>query len=172
MGAYYLMLLHSRAFLGITSRNTFQIARKPRVDPPLWSSVWFWRYKETPLCKYCIVLVLCYDCILFVFIALRAVPSRTAETFVCLFVFSFPNCFHCCHWQPYHCLTLCSLYRFDGAGTSLSQTKDVLSSIASHCMIEEGECLNAVEIFWSPSEPNEVLTKREMIMDFPELIDL
>jgi uncharacterized membrane protein len=63
-------------------------------------------------------------------------------------------------------------YRFEGAGSSISKTKDVLSSIASNCMVEEGECLNAVEIFWSPSEPNESMSKRDLIVDFPELIDL
>jgi uncharacterized membrane protein len=65
-----------------------------------------------------------------------------------------------------------TLQRFDGAGYSLLQTKEVLSSLASDSMVEGGEYLNAVEVFWSPSEPNEVLTRNDIILDFPELIDL
>ena len=65
-----------------------------------------------------------------------------------------------------------ALLRFDGAGYSLSGTKDVLSSIASDCMVQGGECVNAVEIFWTPGERDEVLTSRDIVLDFPELIDL
>ena len=39
-------------------------------------------------------------------------------------------------------------------------------------MVEEGECLNAVEVFWTPSEATEVLNKNDVVLDFPELIDL
>jgi len=69
-------------------------------------------------------------------------------------------------------VSLLILCRFDGAGFSLSGTKEVLSSIASDCMVDDGECLNAVEIFWSPSERSEVMSRIDMITDFPELIDL
>mmetsp|Transcript_31578 Transcript_31578/g.46599 ORF Transcript_31578/g.46599 Transcript_31578/m.46599 type:complete len:260 (+) Transcript_31578:172-951(+) len=62
--------------------------------------------------------------------------------------------------------------KFEGAGFSLSGTKEVLSSIASDVMVERGDCLNAVEVFWTPSERDEVLTKQDIILDFPELIDL
>jgi len=48
----------------------------------------------------------------------------------------------------------------------------VLSSLASDCMVEEGECVNAVEVFWTPSETDELLSQSEMYMDFPELVDL
>lgn len=61
---------------------------------------------------------------------------------------------------------------FEGAGYSLSKTKDVLSSIAADCMVDEGYCLNAVEIFWTPGDRDEVLTKNDLILDFPTLIDL
>ena len=61
---------------------------------------------------------------------------------------------------------------FDRAGFSFADTKAVLSSIASDCRIEGGDCLNAVEVFWTPSEPTEVLTERDTIVDFPELITL
>jgi uncharacterized membrane protein len=54
----------------------------------------------------------------------------------------------------------------------MAGTREVLSSIASDCLVERGECVNAVEIFWTPSDPEEVLTNRDLIIDFPELIDL
>jgi len=53
-----------------------------------------------------------------------------------------------------------------------AETKAVLSSIASDCRVEGGDCLNAVEVFWTPSEPSEILTERDAIVDFPELITL
>eukprot|EP01082_Thalassiosira_pseudonana_P014651 g13416.t1 g13416 contig8:639146-640230(-) len=59
---------------------------------------------------------------------------------------------------------------FDRAGFSLAETKRILTSIASDCRVEGGDCLNAVEVFWTPSEPSEVLTERDTILDFPELI--
>ena len=62
--------------------------------------------------------------------------------------------------------------KFEGAGFSIAGTKEVLSSIASDVNVEGGECLNAVEVFWTPSDKDEVLTKQDLIIDFPELIDL
>jgi len=61
---------------------------------------------------------------------------------------------------------------FDGAGFSFQGTKDVLSSIASDCTVDGGYCVNAVEVFWTPSERKEVLSKEDALIDFPELIDL
>jgi len=62
--------------------------------------------------------------------------------------------------------------KFDGSGYSISQTKEVLSSIASDCLIDDGYCVNAVEALWTPSKRDEVLSKTDVIVDFPELIDL
>jgi len=62
--------------------------------------------------------------------------------------------------------------KFDGAGFSLTGTRDVLSSLASDVLVERGACVNAVEVFWTPSERSEVLSSRDVIFDFPELIDL
>ena len=62
--------------------------------------------------------------------------------------------------------------KFEDAGFSIAGTKEVLSSIASDVNVEGGGCLNAVEVFWTPSDKDEVLTKQDLIMDFPELIDL
>ncbi|GAX12542.1 hypothetical protein FisN_24Hh118 [Fistulifera solaris] len=41
--------------------------------------------------------------------------------------------------------------KFDGAGFSLAGTKEVLTSIASDVMVAEGEVVNAVELFWTPT---------------------
>jgi uncharacterized membrane protein len=65
--------------------------------------------------------------------------------------------------------TTCS---FDGAGYSLSGTKQVLTSLASNALVEQGDCINAVELFWTPAESNEILSRSDLIIDFPELIDL
>ena len=62
--------------------------------------------------------------------------------------------------------------QFEGAGFSIAGTQEVLSSVASDVNVGGGECLNAVEVFWTPGDREEVLTKQDLIMDFPELIDL
>ena len=61
---------------------------------------------------------------------------------------------------------------FEGAGYSAAKTRDVIASIAADCLVDEGYCLNAAEVFWTPGEKNEVLTKNDIIIDFPNLIDL
>jgi len=61
---------------------------------------------------------------------------------------------------------------FDGAGYNFGDTKEILSSIASDVMVEEGDCVNAVEVFWTPGEKDEVLTNHDLIIDFPEIITL
>jgi uncharacterized membrane protein len=61
---------------------------------------------------------------------------------------------------------------FQGAGFSIQKTKEVLQSIASDVLVEDGDCVNAVEVFWTPGEPSEMLTSRDLIMDFPELVTL
>eukprot|EP00525_Craspedostauros_australis_P009896 CAMPEP_0198118294 /NCGR_PEP_ID=MMETSP1442-20131203/21058_1 /TAXON_ID= /ORGANISM="Craspedostauros australis, Strain CCMP3328" /LENGTH=253 /DNA_ID=CAMNT_0043776521 /DNA_START=11 /DNA_END=772 /DNA_ORIENTATION=+ len=61
---------------------------------------------------------------------------------------------------------------FEGAGFSFAKTKEVLASIASDTMVDDGYCVNAVEAFWTPGDGKEVLTRSDIIADFPELIDL
>jgi uncharacterized membrane protein len=61
---------------------------------------------------------------------------------------------------------------FEGAGYSLAGTQAVLNSIASNCKIDDGEVTRAVEVFWTPGDPSETLTSRDIIADFPELIDV
>lgn len=60
----------------------------------------------------------------------------------------------------------------DGAGFSFAGTQKVLNSIASNCIVDDGDVTNAVEVFWTPSDPEETVTSRDIIVDFPELIDL
>jgi uncharacterized membrane protein len=48
----------------------------------------------------------------------------------------------------------------------------VLSSIASDVLVAEGDVVNAVEVFWTPSKRDEVLTSTDIIIDFPELVTL
>jgi len=48
----------------------------------------------------------------------------------------------------------------------------VLASIASDCLVDDGYCVNAVEVFWTPGDPKEVMTKVDVVTDFPELIDV
>jgi len=62
--------------------------------------------------------------------------------------------------------------KFDGAGYSITKTNDVLSSIAADALVDDGYCVNAIEVFWTPSERDEVLTSRDVIIDFPEIVDL
>uniref|UniRef100_A0A7S2UEM4 Uncharacterized protein n=1 Tax=Attheya septentrionalis TaxID=420275 RepID=A0A7S2UEM4_9STRA len=62
--------------------------------------------------------------------------------------------------------------KFDGAGFSISGTREVVSSVASDSMVDGGYCLNAAEVFWTPGERDEVLTSRDVILDFPEIVDM
>ncbi|GMI07732.1 hypothetical protein TrVE_jg5004 [Triparma verrucosa] len=61
---------------------------------------------------------------------------------------------------------------FQDAGRSYGQTKDVLSSIAADVKVDGGRLINAVEVFWCPGDVGEILEKRDVLLDFPELIDL
>lgn len=62
--------------------------------------------------------------------------------------------------------------KIDGAGYSIAATKEVLASISADCMVDDGYCVNAVEVFWTPSDPEENMSRMDMITDFPELIDV
>lgn len=61
---------------------------------------------------------------------------------------------------------------FERAGFSRAETQKVLTSIASNLLVDEGDVVNAFELFWTPGDGTEVLTTRDVIVDFPELIDL
>jgi uncharacterized membrane protein len=69
------------------------------------------------------------------------------------------------------CLYFFNGSRFKGAGYSLAGTKAVISSLASSVLVDNGYCLNAVEVLWTPTEMDEVLTPRDVVLDFPEIIN-
>ncbi|KAL7568996.1 hypothetical protein ACA910_021287 [Epithemia clementina (nom. ined.)] len=60
----------------------------------------------------------------------------------------------------------------EGAGFSFARTEEVLQSIASDAMVDDGDCVNAVEVFWTPGDPSEVLTNTDLVVDFPELVTI
>ena len=45
-------------------------------------------------------------------------------------------------------------------------------ALAGDAMVERGQLLVAAEVLWTPSEGDEVLTKRDVLLDYPELMDL
>ena len=49
---------------------------------------------------------------------------------------------------------------------------NALQSLASEALTDEGENILAVEVLWTPSERGEILSERDMIADYPELIRL
>lgn len=49
---------------------------------------------------------------------------------------------------------------------------DILQTLASEALTDDGENIMAVEVLWTPSQPGTILTERELIMDYPELIKL
>jgi uncharacterized membrane protein len=39
-------------------------------------------------------------------------------------------------------------------------------------MTDDGENVLATEVLWTPQDEGDVLTKRDLIQDYPELIDI
>lgn len=48
----------------------------------------------------------------------------------------------------------------------------VLQTLASEALTDEGDNIMAVEVLWTPSEVGNTLSKRDLILDYPELIQL
>lgn len=63
-------------------------------------------------------------------------------------------------------------HRFDGAGFSREATREVLASLSSNAVVAEGEVVSAAEVLWTPSDREEIMTSRDLILDFPTLINL
>ena len=59
-----------------------------------------------------------------------------------------------------------------GFVTSVNDLKRALQLLASNVVLERGELLVAGEVLWTPSEAEEVLTRSDMLLDYPELVDL
>jgi uncharacterized membrane protein len=51
---------------------------------------------------------------------------------------------------------------------SAGDVETCLNRIAVDAQVED--CVQTSEILWTPTENNEILTKREIIVDYPELI--
>lgn len=72
-------------------------------------------------------------------------------------------------------VTLCLAIR--GSSTqiprvrSISDLQDALSQIAADAVTDEGENVLATELLWTP-QGSDVMTKQDMIQDYPELYDL
>ena len=43
--------------------------------------------------------------------------------------------------------------------------------LGADAMTEGGDLLVAAELLWTPSEDDEVLEKRDVVVDYPEIID-
>jgi len=55
---------------------------------------------------------------------------------------------------------------------SIGDAKKCLQGLAADALTDEGENIMAVEVLWTPSEPGNVISEREIIEDYPELIRL
>lgn len=55
---------------------------------------------------------------------------------------------------------------------SVKDVASCLQALASEALTDEGENVLAVEVLWTPSEVSDVLTNKDMIVDYPELRSL
>ena len=55
---------------------------------------------------------------------------------------------------------------------SVSEIKRCLQNLAYEALIDEGDNIMAVEILWTPSDSDNVISPRDVIMDYPDLIRL
>lgn len=60
---------------------------------------------------------------------------------------------------------------FGNVGGDARALRSALETVSADVMVEYGELLVASEILWTPSDPEEVLTRQDIIMDYPELMD-
>mmetsp|Transcript_26934 Transcript_26934/g.42261 ORF Transcript_26934/g.42261 Transcript_26934/m.42261 type:complete len:385 (+) Transcript_26934:72-1226(+) len=56
--------------------------------------------------------------------------------------------------------------------SSLTDVKKALQALAADVTTDMGDNVLATELLWTPEDPAETMTKQDLIMDFPELIDL
>eukprot|EP00981_Chlorochromonas_danica_P014112 scaffold7402_cov160-Ochromonas_danica.AAC.2 len=56
--------------------------------------------------------------------------------------------------------------------SSVTDLRSALQSLASEALTDEGENVMAVELLWTPSERGDVLSKKQLILDYPELLEL
>jgi len=51
---------------------------------------------------------------------------------------------------------------------SASDIEAALHRIAVDAQVED--CIQSTELLWTPTDPNEVLTKRDILVDYPDLV--
>jgi len=56
--------------------------------------------------------------------------------------------------------------------SSTRQLKDCLQNLAADALTDDGENIMAVELLFTPSEPGAILSERDIIEDYPELLKL
>lgn len=57
----------------------------------------------------------------------------------------------------------------------IKQVTDVaacLERLAAEALTDEGSAVMAVEVLWTPSEPGNTLSKKDLIMNYPELLEI
>ena len=55
---------------------------------------------------------------------------------------------------------------------TISELRSCLQSLAYEALNDSGENIMALELSWSPSEPGTIITERDLIQDYPELVKL
>ena len=58
------------------------------------------------------------------------------------------------------------------SASSVGNIKTILQTLASEALTDDGENIMGVEILWTPNEPGETLSERDIISDYPELMRL
>jgi len=61
---------------------------------------------------------------------------------------------------------------FGNVGGDRAATTKALQVLAGDVQAERGELLVAAEVLWTPSDDDEVMTRRDMFLDYPELMDV
>lgn len=56
--------------------------------------------------------------------------------------------------------------------TKASEVAECLERLAAEALTNEGENVMAVEVLWTPSEPGNTLSRRDLIMNYPELLEI
>lgn len=62
--------------------------------------------------------------------------------------------------------------RYPKTVTSVSEARACLQQLAADSLTDGGENIMGVEILWTPDEPGQILSPRDLINDYPELLRL
>jgi uncharacterized membrane protein len=55
---------------------------------------------------------------------------------------------------------------------SSSELRDALQNLAADALTDDGDNILAAEVLWTPSDAGEVLSSRDIVAEYPELLDL